>query len=161
MEVKGEVAGTPGMGGIIALTDGLDRIERQAEVFKNTLAHLETAKLFAACPVEDTVEVAPLGQFEEHIRHVGGGARLADFVAKKLRALSGEDCSEEFLVHAALAAGAVAHEDGDAQHDRVFRIVLEHFSLGHEFGLPIEIGRAGHVGRAVGLRALPIKYHIA
>ena len=86
---------------------------------------------------------------------------MADFVAKKLRALAGVDCGEEFFVHAALAAGAVAHEDGDAQHDRVFRIVLEHFSLGYELGLPIEIGRAGHVGRAVGLRALPIKYHIA
>jgi hypothetical protein len=58
------------------------------------------------------------------------------------------------------AGGAVAHQDGDAQDNGVFFVVSKDFALGHEFGLPVEVGGGRHVSGAIRAVAQTIKDHV-
>lgn len=70
------------------------------------------------------------------------------------------DGGEKFFMYTALSGGAMAHEYGYTQDDGIFCVVFEDFSFGHELCLPVEVFRAGHVGRAIGLVGMAVKDHV-
>lgn len=110
--------------------------------------------------MKKAVKVAAFGKFEHDFGNVADGAGLAHFVGEELRLLSAVDGGEEFFVNASGAGWTVTHEDWNTEDDRVFLVVCEHFSLGHKFGLPVEVGGGGHVGRAVWVVALAVEDHV-
>ena len=156
LEVKGELSRSR----VVLAAGGFDCVEGQAEVFEDALSHFEATEGFAARPVKEAMEVAALAQFEKDFGHIGSGAGLAYFIAEELGLFAGLDRGDQFLMYATPAAGTVAHENRDAEHDGIFGVVFEHLALRHELSLPVEISRRGHVGRAVGLLRLAVENHI-
>ena len=157
MEVEGEIGGA----GVVFAAGGGDGVERKREVLENALAHFKAAEGIFAGPVENAVKVAAFGEFEHNFGRVGGGARLAQFIAVEFWLFTGLDGLQQFFVDAALAAGAVTHQNGQAQDDGVLRVVLQHLALGHELGLAVKSGGGGHVGGAVRRVGPAVEDHVA
>lgn len=160
VEVEAEIGRAVGQCRVVFLAGGLDGIEGEAKVFENALADFEAAESFAAGPVKKAVQVATLGELQHDLGHIFRRGGLADLVAKELRALARANRGQQLLVQAALATGAVAHKDGDAQNDRIVRIVLQHFAFRHKLGLAVEVSGGGHVGRAVGGLRPAVEDHV-
>lgn len=160
VEVECEVAGSVLVFGFVSDSGGGDGVRWQSKVVENALSHFEAANHFCAGPMEETVEVAAFGKLEHDFGNVASRAGLAHFVGKEFGMLSIIYSGEEFLMDTSGTGGAVAHEDGNTQNNGVFFVMFKDFAFGHKFGLPVEIGRGGHVSGAVGIVALAIKDHV-